>query len=511
MKAIIVDDEKHVREGLLLLADWDALGIKTVLEAADGDEAMNLISEHQPEIIFTDMSMPRCDGIDLLRWIYESNLSPKVIVVSGYDDFKYTKNAIMYGSFDYILKPINPTELNETLSRAVVEWRQQNSARLSTLENTRAVLDHLLTNSLTQSSLPDRVTSQLNVQACKPYIIALFPMAGIVQAAFEGNAEQALETVIETCNDFLSKGNHQGVAFQNMNKDEEMVVLFWESHDVRKVIDLVVQNVKDKTNRTCAVVVGRSSDQLKDAYEFANNALATLDLRHLTVQANEGDHLDLVYLFDYSEEVKWSIQSGSIEQLERILDDIFGRIENIGHFTFGQLEIWEAQFAILKDHWLKEYEINLIDSVYRGNHYWDHNGQFSFSLFKEEKKKEFYELMKLVYDCKFLTEKNTVQMIEEYVRQNYQKDIKLQEIADRFFLSREYISRKFKQEYHETITDYVTKIRIEKAKELLGNPFLKIYEIAETVGYHNDKYFIKVFKKREGQTPKEYRSSLQSH
>ncbi len=134
---------------------------------------------------------------------------------------------------------------------------------------------------------------------------------------------------------------------------------------------------------------------------------------------------------------------------------------------------------------------------------------FLFALFKKDKKEEFYELMKLVYDCNYSTKKNTVQQIEEYVRSNYQQDIKLHEIADRFFLSREYISRKFKQEYHETITDYVTKIRIEKAKELLGNPFLKIYEIAETVGYQNDKYFIKVFKKREGQTPKEYRLSLQ--
>nr|WP_223292455.1 AraC family transcriptional regulator [Salipaludibacillus neizhouensis] len=101
-----------------------------------------------------------------------------------------------------------------------------------------------------------------------------------------------------------------------------------------------------------------------------------------------------------------------------------------------------------------------------------------------------------------------MQLIEEYVRNNYQKNIKLQEIAERFFLSREYISRKFKREYQETITDYVTRIRIEKAKELLENPYLKIYDVAEAVGYQNDKYFIKVFKKIEGQTPSEFRNSF---
>ena len=239
MKAIIIDDEKHVREGLLLLADWDRFHVTTVLEAADGHEAMDLILKHKPEIIFTDMNMPRCDGIELLKKIHTTKLNAKVIVISGYDDFKYTKNAITCGGFDYLLKPINPTELNDTIQRAITEWKEQNKAI-------------------------------------------------------------------------------------------------------------------------------------------------------------------------------------SISPVEK--------------------------------------------------------------------------------------EKNTVQQIEEYIRLNFREDIKLQDIANRFFLSREYISRKFKQEYQETLIDYVTKVRMEHAKQLLRNPVLKIYEVAEEVGYQNDKYFIKVFKKMEGITPKEFRN-----
>lgn len=244
MKAIIVDDEKHVREGLLLLAEWEKVGIETILEASDGNEAMQLISEHQPEIIFTDMRMPRCDGVELLKWIHNSNLQVKTIVVSGHGDFQYTKKAITYGGFDYLLKPINPSEMNETLIRAVTEWKREY------------------------------------------------------------------------------------------------------------------------------------------------------------------------------------------------------------HTTDG----------------------------------------ISDSLLNTQQK-----------------EKDTVHLIEEYIRANYQKDIKLQEIAELFFLSREYISRRFKQEFNETITDYLTNIRIETAKELLEHSSLRNVEIAEAVGYQNDKYFIKVFKKMEGMTPKEYR------
>jgi two-component system, response regulator YesN len=248
MKAIIIDDEKHVREGLLLLADWKKHGIETILEAEDGNEAVKLINEHRPAIIFTDMRMPKRDGISLLKWIHTSNILSKTIVVSGYDDFDYMRNAIQYKSFDYILKPIDPEILNETLEKAVKEWREEQQIR------------------------------------------KLSPVDPIQ------------EPIVEVKN--------------NMGK------------------------------------------------------------------------------------------------------------------------------------------------------------------------------------------------IEAYIRANYQQDIHLQEIADRFFLSREYISRKFKQEFHETITDYLTKIRIENAKELLGNLNLKIYEIAYQVGYQDEKYFSKVFKKVEGISPNDYRNTV---
>lgn len=125
MKAIIVDDEKHVRDGLQLLANWKENGIDTIYEAEDGDEAIMLIKQHRPEIIFTDMAMPKKDGISLLKWIAESDLPSVTIVVSGYDDYTFMRNAITYKSFDYILKPIDPELLNETLERAVKKWKEE--------------------------------------------------------------------------------------------------------------------------------------------------------------------------------------------------------------------------------------------------------------------------------------------------------------------------------------------------------------------------------------------------
>ncbi|MFC0472677.1 response regulator [Halalkalibacter kiskunsagensis] len=510
MKAIIVDDEKHVREGLLLLAEWEKFGIETILEAADGEEAIKLIAEHQPALIFTDMRMPRFDGIELLKWLDASNINSKTIVISGYEDFKYTKNCITYGGFDYLLKPINPEELNKTLSRAVKEWNKENQTRLSTLEDEKMVWDHLLSGSLDKAKLSTRIISQIEKEfqvdiSFMSYTVALIPMKMLIHKRYKGDLELAFSSVLLVCKEALRTSKNQGVAFRNLLKEEEIAILLWGSADGSDVIANVISQINQETNVICNVAIGQSSQRIEKAYESASSLLNQINLLADDNRYNCSPY-EVVDLLDYSDEIKWALQSGSVDQMNSILERIFRIFKERNVFTLEQLEVWEVQFDLLKEHWLKEYEIQKRGSFPKGLNYWDVNGRFSFESFQEEKKKEFHELMKLAYDCKFQKEKNSVQMIEEYVRNNYQKDVKLQEIADRFFLSREYISRKFKQEYRETITDYVTKIRIDKAKELLENPYLKIYEVAEAVGYQNDKYFIKVFKKFEGQTPSEYRN-----
>ena len=105
-------------------------------------------------------------------------------------------------------------------------------------------------------------------------------------------------------------------------------------------------------------------------------------------------------------------------------------------------------------------------------------------------------------------EKNTMKEIVKYIEQRYQDDLSLQEVAGKFFVSREYVSRKFKQEFGINFSDYIGKYRIDKAKQLMQNPHLKLSQISEMVGFHDVKYFSKVFKKQEGVSPKAYRSTL---
>jgi two-component system, response regulator YesN len=521
MKAIIIDDEKHVREGLLLLADWDHFGIQTILEAEDGEQAKNLITEHRPEIIFTDMRMPKLDGINLLKWLNSSGIKSKTIVVSGYDDFEYMRNAIYYKSFDYILKPIEPEILNETLSKAVNEWNELARSWKSHVEDSRVMnevkplyWDRLFSNLCSSEGLTiaseGKILHEFGVEIGKRQkTVGLIPIKPSVMKCFQGDRDLASFTLTNICNELLKK-NNDGVCFRNINKDEELVILLWNDKNINFLLDEFYASIY-QFNKICLTIsLGENSMDIQKAYSSALEVYMKHDLSKTgkIITSNDVSSKPNLHLLDYSNELKWMIRSGSPTGVEESLQKIFVILEKQHTLSREQIQVWENQFDLLRNNWLKEYGIEGQSVFYKGIDYWVRDGSFSLERFKNEKMKQFKELIQTLTNKKYQTEKNNMQRIEEYLQHHYQEEVNLQEIADTFFLSREYISRKFKQEYKLTITDYLTNIRMEKAMKLLENPYLKIYEVAYGVGYGNEKYFSKVFKKQIGITPNEFRQSL---
>ncbi|WP_113930443.1 response regulator [Bacillus sp. P14.5] len=521
MKALIVDDEKHVREGLILLAQWEIHGIHTILEAEDGEEAIELIKKHRPEIIFTDMRMPRRDGISLLKWLHSAEVNSKTIVVSGHDDFEYLRNALYYKSFDYILKPIEPEVLNETLDKAVREWKDQALSRRAQVEEIQVLnevkplywdrfFSKLCQTEEVSAAEDYRVRKEFGLSiANKQKKIALIPIQQLVKTAFLGDRELAFFTVSNIANEIVRKTN-EGVCFRNLDNEEELVIIIWNEQNGTLIFNDIVRAIYQYSKVHPLLAAGKATVDLKKAYDTAHRVLQNHDLTSSKKMAvlEEMTSSPLLHLLDHSNELKWALRSGSMEQVDSQLHTLFNSLEKEYTFSLQQISAWETQFNLLRNNWLKEYEINREGPFYKGRDYWSEDGSFSPEQFKREKAAEFKELVELLSQAKYQTEKNSMQQIEEYLQQHYQEDITLQEIADRFYLSREYISRKFKQDYKATITDYLTSIRMDRAKKLLENPHLKIYEVAYGVGYQNEKYFSKVFKKQEGVTPNEFRQSL---
>ncbi|WP_025025539.1 response regulator transcription factor [Caldalkalibacillus mannanilyticus] len=530
MKAIIIDDEIHVREGILLLADWERFNIDTVLEAQNGEEAMKLIEEHRPEIIFTDMRMPKKDGIELLRWIQESNITCKTIVISGYDDYHFMRTAIHYGSFDYILKPIEPDVLNETLEKAIYEWRKEETERQLTLNKNIEMnevkplyWDHTFTSLLEDTQISRAMIKKLfeefNLMVqTDPIQVAVVSIDWIIEKHYKDQKDLGYFSLLNICNEILGK-EQRGVAFRNLSTDGEIVCLCWKNvQSTPFIMGEIYEAIVHYVRGSCTIAISPVSPSIMELSKGYRQAIQIIQKANLLSQKNKRiftqkdieNEVTQVHLFTFSNELKISVQSGSDKQIVLILNNIFGKMEKQKCVSLEQLELWDQEFQLLKAHWLKEFHIEGTHSLYCGNDYWDREGNFSFSAFQSEKQKEFFSLAELIKSASMKQENKTIYEIEKFIRMNYQKEIKLQEIAERFFLSREYISRKFKQEFNENISDYLVKIRMEKAKTLLQNEHMRIYDIASQIGYQDEKYFSKVFKKVEGLTPNEYRSKVKA-
>ena len=126
-KAIIIDDISLVRDAICLLAQWDVFGIDQIFEADNAQEGLEIIQREQPQIIITDMKMPVMDGTQLLKKLEEIQIQSKIIVISGFSDYKYTRLAIQSGVIDYILKPVDPQDLNNALASAVAQLELESS------------------------------------------------------------------------------------------------------------------------------------------------------------------------------------------------------------------------------------------------------------------------------------------------------------------------------------------------------------------------------------------------
>lgn len=516
MKAIIVDDEKHVREGLILLADWAVHGIDTVMEAEDGEEAVELIQKHRPEIIFTDMRMPKRDGISLLKWIHTAGIRSKTIVVSGHDDFELMRNAIHYKSFDYLLKPIEPDILNETLERAVKEWRDH---RRSEAEEKQAMnevkpryWDHLLSTLCRQSFVPPSAEKEFLKEHGRSLVdcekrIAIFSVKPMMRHVFQGDLELTVFTVMNICNEWL-RSKDIGVCFRHTHSDDEIAILLWDIDDAESRLRQLTERIYQYSSVQITMAIGTISTRMHEAYQAA---LAIHYGKDLTGKAAVVSKIERKseppHLFDYAAELKLLVQAGDKDKLSSKVLMIMDALSKKEGLTLARLKEWDDQFSLLRSNWLKEYGISLERKPVESD-YWGRDGSFLVDRFKEDKRKDFLELIDCLSNIRYQKEKNPMQEVEQFLMKHYVEEVSLQEIADRFYLSREYISRRFKQEYGVTITDYLTSIRVEKAKQLLSNPYVKIYQVAHDVGFQNEKYFSKVFKKHTGETPAQFRQSL---
>lgn len=520
MKVLIVDDEKHVREGIKLLGAWEQNGIQEIHEAENGEEAIRIIQTIRPEIVFSDMKMPKMDGTQLLEWIKEHQPTSKTIVVTGYDDYHYMRKAIHSGSADYLLKPIDPEILNQTLEKAIKEWKKEEADR-KTKESSSQLLnemkpvyrDRKLTQLLNGETMKQDFHEEFRLYESKQYTTALVRVNGKTGEAFQGDWDLTFFTILNVINEILMK-NNCGIGFRYLTHKGEIVLILWDGL-IETLSAQIYGTIKKVLSFSCPIALGRpveSSQKLIHSYQHAKKVLLSsniLEEKEIRVYRQEiQPDYALKSLMAYSSSIELAVQAGELGAFEDLIQQISNDFTENHYLSLKQLLQLENEYLVISNRWFKNYHIPVKmneDIERRVDQFFDQNGTFQLGQYIVRKKREISIFLKKVKRSTQQKNKNIIYEIEKYLQANFDRDVKLQEISDHFYISREYISRRFKQEFNVNISDYIVKIRMEKAKSLLKNSQLKIFEIANMIGYQDDKYFRKVFKKVEGVTPNEYR------
>lgn len=563
MKALIVDDEKHVRDAIRLLVAWDTHGIDTIMEAADGEQAVQLIKQHKPQVVMTDMMMPAMSGTALMEWMSRHAPSSKIIAISGHDDFALVRHAMQHGGMDYILKPIDPDTVNAAIHKAVIAWKREEENRQSSQRQRMQANEFkpMLAEKLWSGLLDDpcvyegnvrRLQQELHLPAAMTSARLAVARINATHASLRGrfgdNRQLLFYSLVNIADELLNGhacasneprqyASASGTAFRYGAASDELVIIMWDSPQrlesfLEQLNAGLEQTYKHRLHfgisKTFSLPLG-----ITDGYSEAKSALMQRNLLihgvHIHTVQNSAGAEELtrnapptlhggtgkqIRLASFEEEWRLALLSGHEEQLRQAVHAFIQAQKLLPQLTpdmlVGWIKEWEAlrvrmtQAAAPDADAADELLVDTQDQLFIPYHCPECLDHFAWQDWEQS----WLSAMKQLA-CLLLQQKKEAQHIiydiAKYVEQHYHEEVSLQDIAQRFYVSREYISRKFKQQFGINLSDYMTNIRMNKALRLLLNPHLRIAQVAEMVGYQDEKYFSKVFKKTQGMSPNMYR------
>ncbi len=362
-KVVIIDDEKWTREVIKGIGNWEELGLEVVGEASDGEFGLEIIKRTNPDIVISDVCMPRLNGLQLIERIKDSGFESLIIVISGYDDFSYAQSALRLGVSDYILKPVKASVLNKQLENCVEKIKKQRKKA-------------------------------------------------------------------------------------NVGLDLNFV-----STEYAAYIDYRMDWINN-------ALLSSSEDKINEEFDILEEEILK--------QFSQIHRRDFIIYFYY-----------------RLLNNLQNYIVGCG-YTFK--EIFSSKFTSF---------------VFGDDTKFVRMLTYLRGLYIEANKK--------IVELKSKRHKLDISKIKDYLTLNYLKEVSLEKTADIFSVSKEYLSKIFKEEYKISFSKYIIKLRMEKAMQLVLDLSIPLKDISEHTGFIDNAHFYKTFKKFYGKTPGEFRSILKKH
>ncbi|MDR9852620.1 response regulator [Paenibacillus sp. VCA1] len=518
-KVILVDDEPIILRSLQAAIGWEELGLTVVGTARNGESALKLIGEHSPEMVISDIRMPGMDGIALMKEVLSGNPKRIFIVISGYGEFEYAREALRQGAFDYLLKPIDHEELTGMLQRAAAQLdaRAENERLLHSVKALSVMARERMFSEWIEGN--DRPLGHMqwmeNSELEQDYVMAVVQLDRFLRLNEQWLPDEKRLWLFAVRNILEEWSLQHGALTVFPFHSGEWIVVFpavGGTDHVRQGNDLILQ-IKKYAKLSCSVGISRvfkGIGQLSAAYRSATQALYQRFyseregvFAEREERPNEARPTDLKYPKQVESDLLESARTLDLQRMEAAFDDLKLYIERhaaaketaerllveIAVVLYRQLE-----YANLLADWPLD---GLLQALHEAE-----NLQEAISLLRNAVARQMEESRRsqAKEDGRSLIEKAKL-----YIMNHYHKDLGIEEVAEVVDLSISHFCTLFKQVSGYTFLEYLTECRMEKAKYILKNTGVKVYQIASMVGYQDPKYFTQVFKKTTGRTPSEYR------
>lgn len=509
---MLVDDEILIRENIRQCVDWEKEGFLYCGDAPDGELALPIIEAQLPDILITDIRMPFMNGLELSSVVRQQFPKMKIIILSGHDDFQYAQAALRLGVEDYCLKPFSAADLLELLhnvSARIDEELRMQQKYAYTAENLFADL----CGGLISTAAAIEAAQQLELQLTAPYYAAA---VFTLNPADHGGAAGAPEprTDAEELFAQLMKEHADGFTYKRSRTETVLIRKGSQPAQMAQDLDELYLTLKQKLKDTCGAELafskGKAHERLQGihlSYLEAENDRMLKKMSSLHSAAMLDEYLDppaQAVLLDRSRLIQF-LKLGDQQQMPDFLQELSAGLAQVN---------WNSGYAC---YLMNDITLELVQTAKLS-----FRTPVSQAGLLSELQQELKTLSSADQALQYMQQlygrlwawrsegadkhRELIDKVKQYIREQYDKEqLSLNDIASVVRVSPSHLSKTFSQATGQTITEFLTATRMDKAKELLKSTGHKTFEIAYRVGYNDQHYFSNLFKKVTGMTPMEYR------
>lgn len=535
MRLLIAEDELWLRKRLVSTIDWSSYGISEVYEAEDGGEALEIALKEKPDIVITDIRMPELSGIDLMKKLNENSIFSKMIVVSGYDDFEYAQGALRMGAINYLLKPVDEEELLDSVKRCVEELKKEKNKETVFDKQSAAsemLMEHIYEDLIFETS--EKRTEELLQKLSRKEIGFPFQAAAVVNMQVREHTffvNDKVKSDMWSVSQWLRRNLQEDCyecQYLYMRGSQIVLLLFGDDPEakfmerVENWVQLILEALQKELNISLFMAAGDVTDDFSGihrSYEMAQKKIKEkraeekriLALRNQETEQELNTRFDDVYgEYDFKLLIK-EIRNGDSEkaqtELQAILQSSSRRLQSA---DMMKLQLFYMNFinriagACLPE--CEAYADELAMQCMTVMRELIYIGSDTIVTEMWDCLRKFVEKLVEVYQENNGKRKHwMIDQVLQYVEENYNTALSTRDIAGRFFMNTSYFSKLFHEQMGCTFSNYLINVRVEKAKMMLTQTNMKLYDIAEAVGYTNVQYFSTIFKEKEGLTPSAFR------